>query len=411
MISINVLPILFVFAFSLWSLFIFILRKDFFEMVAIERKFLYVGIFVIFLSLVYLFGVLRYFKGINIPSGIYINIGGSAAVLCMVGIFAYIHSLINSRFHFIAGIVYVAMFIVFSVLGVSMFGLTFEKTLHFFMIFFLSGEIISIIMNIKKRLNIADELVLAVITFLIMISMNILDMIFTEITLIYGIGIISLAVPFYFMIKHKQIREHTENEIITLNEITKKERSSFSSSINMIVNLVESKNVFLKGHSEMVSFLSTLLGTHLGLSYSDLEELETAALLHDIGFVGIPMEEYSHKRIINFEDFEKIKKHPVIGAEILQKSTLFSKYTEYVLFHHECWDGTGYPFGIKGEKIPFFSRIIQIADSYAALTTDRFYRSALSHEDAMVVIKTGKGKEFDPHLVDVFFKCVNMGVK
>jgi HD-GYP domain-containing protein (c-di-GMP phosphodiesterase class II) len=104
----------------------------------------------------------------------------------------------------------------------------------------------------------------------------------------------------------------------------------------------------------------------------------------------------------------RIKKHPQIGADILRKSSQFSRFADYVLYHHENWDGTGYPNGITGEKIPLFARIIQIADTYDALTTDRFYRAALSREDAMIILRTGKGTDYDPDLVDVFIKCVEV---
>jgi HD-GYP domain-containing protein (c-di-GMP phosphodiesterase class II) len=285
---------------------------------------------------------------------------------------------------------------------------TMEYAAHgYFTIFLIAESLYLLIAKDTGRQIVIENRVLSLIYFL-MIGINTVDTFFSNITLLYGAWILPFLLPFFFIFKYSQLNRELQGEIASLKEMTGKEKESYESSIYMIVNMLESKNEFLKGHSEKVSLYATLIGNRIGLNADSLEELQTAALLHDIGYVGIAIEEYSSRKIINSEDFMRIKRHPKIGADILRKSSQFSGFADYVLYHHENWDGTGYPNGISGEKIPLFARIIQIADTYDALTTDRFYRAALSREDAMIILRTGKGTDYDPDLVDVFLKCVEV---
>jgi putative two-component system response regulator len=134
--------------------------------------------------------------------------------------------------------------------------------------------------------------------------------------------------------------------------------------------------------------------------------LKYASPLHDIGKLGIPDAILLKPGALTKEEWEIMKLHTIIGAQILSGSKIrYLKAAEKIaLYHHEKWDGTGYPEGLKGEKIPLFARITAIADVFDALTTDRPYRKALSVEDALQIIKNERGSHFDPQIVDIFFK-------
>jgi len=159
-------------------------------------------------------------------------------------------------------------------------------------------------------------------------------------------------------------------------------------------------------HIQRISHYSVALGTHLGLSNEALEVLKYASPLHDIGKLGIPDRILLKPGPLSPEEWKIMKMHTVIGAQILAGSRIkYLKAAEKIaLYHHERWDGTGYPMGLKGEKIPLFARIVAVADVFDALTTDRPYRKAMSVEEAFEIIKKGRGSHFDPQIVDTFFK-------
>jgi len=159
-------------------------------------------------------------------------------------------------------------------------------------------------------------------------------------------------------------------------------------------------------HIQRIAHYSVVLGTHLGLSNEALEVLKYASPLHDIGKLGIPDAILLKPGALSPEEWKIMKMHTTIGAEIIAGSKIkYLKSAEKIaLYHHERWDGTGYPMGLKGEKIPLFARIVAIADVFDALTTDRPYRKAMSVEEAFEILKKGRGNHFDPLLVDTFFK-------
>ncbi|MGC9109562.1 MAG: HD domain-containing phosphohydrolase [Caldimicrobium sp.] len=159
-------------------------------------------------------------------------------------------------------------------------------------------------------------------------------------------------------------------------------------------------------HIQRVSHYCVAIGTYLGLDNEALEVLKYASPLHDIGKLGIPDAILLKPGALTKEEWEIMKLHTIIGAQILSGSKIrYLKAAEKIaLYHHEKWDGTGYPEGLKGEKIPLFARITAIADVFDALTTDRPYRKALSVEDALQIIKNERGSHFDPQIVDIFFK-------
>lgn len=173
-------------------------------------------------------------------------------------------------------------------------------------------------------------------------------------------------------------------------------------SVYAIINTLHEKNIREEAHSKRVGDLSYRLGTVMGVSSMDLDDLKTMGLLHDIGKIAI--DEYilnKPDRLTN-EEYDEIKKHPEIGYRILSAVNELSEVADYVLAHHEHWNGMGYPRGLKGEEIPYLSRIIGIVDAYDAMTSDRTYRKAMDTEEALEELKRFSGIQFDPELVDAF---------
>ncbi|MGM0445383.1 MAG: HD-GYP domain-containing protein [Bacillota bacterium] len=173
-----------------------------------------------------------------------------------------------------------------------------------------------------------------------------------------------------------------------------------------MIKFLEIHDVYTGGHSEEVAELSKRISMKLGLNKKDVQNSYWAGLVHDIGKLIIPSMVLNKKENFNKKDYELIKNHPVWAYESLTKSKKLHDIADYVLYHHERWDGTGYPNGLKGEEIPLISRIISVADAYSAMTSNRAYRDALIKEKAIKELKDNKGKQFDPKIVEVFIEII-----
>jgi HD-GYP domain-containing protein (c-di-GMP phosphodiesterase class II) len=139
---------------------------------------------------------------------------------------------------------------------------------------------------------------------------------------------------------------------------------------------------------------------------SELNELKTVGLLHDIGKIAIDEKLLNKPGKLSFEEWNEIKRHPEIGYRILSSVNDMAELADIVLAHHERWDGKGYPKGLKGEEIPLLSRIIMVADSYDAMTSERAYRMPLDEETVLNELRTNAGKQFDPQVVSIFIEKV-----
>ena len=159
-------------------------------------------------------------------------------------------------------------------------------------------------------------------------------------------------------------------------------------------------------HSEKVSMICYMMGLALGIKDELLEELKMAGLYHDIGKIAIPDAILDKPGPLSKDEFELMKTHTEIGYQILRAADDYSRLAEYALSHHERWDGKGYPRGIEKEEIPLFARIITLADSYDAMTTNRVYRTKLSKDKAIQELIDGSGKQYDPKLTKIFIKEV-----
>jgi len=168
-----------------------------------------------------------------------------------------------------------------------------------------------------------------------------------------------------------------------------------------MIKLIELYDPYTRGHSEVVASISSMLGRKIGLSSEEINSLYWAGLVHDIGKILIPPSILTKPSSLSKEEHDIVKRHPALGAEVLKASEELQDISIIVLHHHERWDGNGYPYGIKGEEIPLYSRIVSIADSLDAMMSDRPYRDAMSLDEALKELRRCAGTQFDPYLVDL----------
>ncbi|MDX1935071.1 MAG: HD domain-containing protein [Capsulimonadales bacterium] len=170
---------------------------------------------------------------------------------------------------------------------------------------------------------------------------------------------------------------------------------------------VDAKDRYTHQHIIRVQKYAMAIAKHMGLTANELAAMEIGALLHDIGKMGVPESVLLKPGRLTDEEFDQIKQHPQIGAEILEPVPFPWPVVPMVKHHHERWDGTGYPDGLRGEEIPLSARILAVADVYDALTSDRSYRGAWTHERATAEIVRQAGTQFDPRVVDSFVQVID----
>jgi HD-GYP domain-containing protein (c-di-GMP phosphodiesterase class II) len=177
------------------------------------------------------------------------------------------------------------------------------------------------------------------------------------------------------------------------------------SFVRSLVSSLDAKDPYTRGHSERVALIGRRLGEHLGLPAEDLRDIYLSGLLHDIGKIGVDNEILRKPGALTADEFEQIKKHPVIGFNILTGLRNLRPVLPGVRSHHESWNGKGYPDGLAGESIPLMARILAVADSYDAMGSDRPYRKGLALDKVEDVLRKGAGVQWDPALVATYFAC------
>ena len=180
-------------------------------------------------------------------------------------------------------------------------------------------------------------------------------------------------------------------------------------AIMAISNTIEAKDTYTSGHSNRVAKCSVAIAKRIGMDEEELKNINYMALLHDIGKIGVPDMILNKKARLDDEEFAIIKKHPARGFDILKNFSTIPNMHYGALYHHERYDGNGYPVGLSGEAIPFESRIIAIADAYDAMTSDRAYRKALSTDVVIEELLKGRGTQFDPQLAEVLVEMIREG--
>jgi HD-GYP domain-containing protein (c-di-GMP phosphodiesterase class II) len=179
---------------------------------------------------------------------------------------------------------------------------------------------------------------------------------------------------------------------------------NFRQTIVGLAQALEENDEYTRGHSDRVSRFSRIVAEGLGLPNHEVETVVQAAKMHDIGKIGIRYEQLNKPGQLTPEETTMFRNHPEKGRRILHPIPFLRHLIPGCFCHHEHWDGGGYPQGLKGEEIPLIGRIIAVADTYDAMTTDRAYRSALSHETAIAEVKRCSGTQFDPKIVEVFIQ-------
>ncbi len=195
--------------------------------------------------------------------------------------------------------------------------------------------------------------------------------------------------------EYAQLKKDNDKLIYDLKEL-------FSGTINAIIEALDAKDSFTLGKSRRVTYISLKMVKYLNLPIREMGKLELAGLLHDIGMIGVPEDILNRTEALSPEEFECIKKHVNHGVKILEDIKQLKDVVEIIKYHHERFDGSGYPYGLKGDEIPLNAKIIAIADAYDSMVSDRSYRDGILHEDAIRRIDEQSGKQFDPKVVDAF---------
>lgn len=175
---------------------------------------------------------------------------------------------------------------------------------------------------------------------------------------------------------------------------------TYKDTVVTLAKAVDARDQYTAGHSERVGAITSKIAKKLGIANKELEQIELAAQLHDIGKIGVPDSILLKPGKLTDTEYNVIKEHPAIGTNILGNIEFLKESIPIILHHHEYYDGRGYPYGISGMEIPLGSKIISIADTYDAMTSDRPYRKALAHEEAIQEIVRCKGTQFDAEIID-----------
>ena len=180
-----------------------------------------------------------------------------------------------------------------------------------------------------------------------------------------------------------------------------------SQIIDALLTTLGERDFITKGHAERLSVLTKKMGERIGLSSRKLSDLALLSQVHDLGKVGIPDHILFKEGPLTSEEWEIMRQHPEKGYKIAASSTDLFRVADLILKHHEKWDGSGYPLGLKGKEIPVECRILAIVDAFDAMTNDRPYRKAKSVDEALKELKKCSGRQFDPELLDIFFEIID----
>lgn len=184
-------------------------------------------------------------------------------------------------------------------------------------------------------------------------------------------------------------------------------KQMFFNTIRALSKTLEAKDEYTHGHSERVALLSREIARIRNFSERDILLVYLAGLVHDIGKVGIPSVILHKNDRLTDEEFSMIKQHPALGVQILERIQELAPLIPGVAYHHERYDGRGYPYGLKGDQIPEMARIMAVADAFDAMTSDRPYRKAMPLKKAITILEENRGTQFDPDVVDDFLSIIS----
>lgn len=229
------------------------------------------------------------------------------------------------------------------------------------------------------------------------------NVVLTILLFLAPVGYLTYMIYEVYMARNREKQQHIEELQTSQAQLA----DLYLATIKSLALAIDAKDQYTHQHILRVQRYAVAVGGHLGLSENDMEGLRTGALLHDIGKLGVPEYVLLKPGKLTPEEFDKIKKHPEIGAAILDPVEFPWPVLPAVKYHHEKWDGTGYPEGLKGEQIPYIARILAVADVYDALTSTRSYRNAWDHQRAVETIRTGAGTHFDPEVTQAFLTVID----
>ena len=209
-----------------------------------------------------------------------------------------------------------------------------------------------------------------------------------------------IAVGSYFMsnARIEKIQKQREHDLMILNQ-----------SIMTFTSFIDAKDSYTRNHSVRVAIYAKEIGRRMGLDEDELQNLYYGTLLHDVGKIGIPDEILTNEGQLTPEEFEIIKTHPLKGVEMLKNFTEIPNISDCAHYHHERYDGKGYPEGFSREQIPLFARIASVADSYDVMSLDRKYKKAMSHDEIEEELLANSGTQFDPKIVPIIIDMMNDG--
>ena len=209
--------------------------------------------------------------------------------------------------------------------------------------------------------------------------------------------------------RNKQIDQYRQDEVKHLKEQHQASQRLFEQTAKALVSAIDAKDPYSHGHSMRVAEYSRRIGEITGKNEDECMQIYYAALLHDVGKIGIPNAIINKKGKLTQEEYDLIREqHPVIGSQILSSIAEYPFLSLGAHYHHEWYDGTGYPDGLKGEEIPEIARIISVADAYDAMTSNRSYHTTVPQAQVRNEIARGSGTQFDPRFADAMLKLIDL---
>lgn len=186
-------------------------------------------------------------------------------------------------------------------------------------------------------------------------------------------------------------------------ELFQQNEDLYMSFVSSLVSTIDAKDAYTRGHSERVALVAKILAGQMGLPEDEMNDVHLSGLLHDIGKVGVDDRILRKESRLDDDEFEQIKQHPEIGCQILAGLTNLERILPGVRHHHEAWDGSGYPDGLSGDRIPLMARILAVADSYDAMGSDRPYRKGMPLERIEGIFQENSGPQWDPQVIQAYF--------